>query len=918
MNSIQARKILIPQFWSIGKSNGEQLWIHHYIVWHIFKKMLEIGALPSLGDKEEIVEVACLLHDLKKSTPWNQLILRGEKGIDKIINAYLQWWSERGVVIDEKGKSSIKRLFKRGQTDHQIETQRDLDYFLKPYLNLVKNKLPFELIDEKIRMIFEIIKHHFLKEKDISKAELPGFGNYIYILKLCDRLASMETIDVNTINQLKSINKLGRQIFDVTYFTISRKFGPSTALISDVLFENYKRHGWIPLLYFEDAGVLITKGKGSLPDKEIVLKEVSFSFWTRSLKMIPVQVGRKNLFTGIAADYPKSFILAHQDEIIRRLNKSDAGVVFFKFLIELLDNGGYKAKKIRKENPVLDVLFGLTTGTRGIPLAQKKWKEYKAESLPFKKDQSGIDKRSSLNHIFNSVEIEEIVPSLLLKKLSIKSGMLRKLSAKELFDVLLGLAGQLEGESERASRTKRYLDEIIAMEEEKDFSVIAKERFEQYKAYKMNPTDNTSGICEICGCIVTQKPGADFAKGQIQAFTQIKAKPDIPRKICPFCSYDNSVMREGLGNWVPIYVKVGSRIPLEFQHEISEKVIKPIKDGLDRIQNIEDMQMRWGILFPPVHVLTGESNYDVIEYVSTNEKTEIIARMASVSSKDFSPKDQKVKYEPLYHLLNLLGFKVSIGVEEQESLFGEDIVTTEEAYYKSIAVVLLVDVIREEGKKSKAYIFAQDILNKVPSIAIRKAADRYGKDSSCPVPKKGESTKEAKKRCKHYKKEYDRCNCLPYHFFKFVYKSEKGGDNKMKGLLDNAVFFAEGISKFCWKEEDRNRWFEDLKQKKTPSKHLIVKPLSQTLNEILQGRQFEEAFARFLSHIREDIAKEKSDKTTTDVVELAEFVKTAKEKFQKFYELKNRNVTEFIRVKNALLSAVYVFKRYENLKGVCK
>jgi hypothetical protein len=911
MDSQQAIRILTPQFWSIGKSNGEQLWMHHYTVRHIFRKMMEIGALPSLGKEEEILEVACLLHDLKKKTPWNQLILFHEKNTDKIVDSYVCWWQERGVIIDEKEKNKVKKLFADGRTDHQIETDRDVEYFLKPYLEFVKNELSFELTEENIRMIFEIIKHHFLKEEDISKAELPSFGNYIYILKLCDRLASMEKIDVNTINQLRGINELGRKIFDITFFTISRKFGPSTALLSDVIFEKYKQLGWLPLLYFEDGGVLITKGKGNIPDKEEILKEAYSSYWAKSLETMPVQYGRKTTFTGIAADHPKSFILAHRDEIQRRLDGRDAGVVFFKILTEILDIGGYNTKQVREGSPLLDILFGLTTGTRGIPLAQKKWKELKGDSLPLKEDGSGIDKRSSINHIFNSVHIEEIVPPSLNGSLPTRKGLFREFSAQELFDILLNVAGQCEKETDRDKRIKRYLDETISMEEEKDFRAIAMERFEQYKAYKLNPANERAGICEICGCTVTQKPGADFPKGQIQAFSQIKARADVPRKICPFCAYDNSVMRQSAGNWIPVYVKMGSRIPLEFRQDISERVIKPLKDGIIRVQNIEDMQKRWGILFPSVPVLIGESNYDVIDYVHTTDRTEIIARIETVNPKDFSPKDQKAKYEPLYHLLNLLGFRVSIGAEEQEGLFGEKIITTKEEYYKSLAVVLLADVIGHKGKKSKAYVFAQDIFNKVPSIAIRKAAERYGEDK-CPIPKKSESSEMIKKNCKYFSTEQDKCNCLPYHFFKFAYKSETGGEKKLKGLLDNAVFFAEGIPKFCWTKKDWDKWYKD------SSKHLITKPLSQTLNEILQGRQFEEAFARFLSHIREDIAKEKSDKAKTDVTELAEFVKEAKEKLLQFHELKNRNITEYIRVKNALLSAVYVFKRYENLKEVCK
>lgn len=902
MNSEQAMKILTPQFFKIAKSNGEQLWMHHYTVWHIFKKMLEVGTLPSLEENEEVLEVACLLHDLKKSTPWNQLILSGQTDTEKIIDSYITWWQAKGVTIDGSEKGRIKKLFESGRTDHQIEIERDIDYFLKPYLEFVRDELPFELTEDNLKTISEIIKHHFVKEEDISKAELPGFGNYIYILQLCDRLASMESINVQTINQLRNINRLGRQIFDVTYFTISRRFGPFTVLVSNILFENYKKCGWLPLLYFENGGVLITKGKGKIPDKQAILKDAFLSFMERALEVHPTEYGRKAMLTGVAADHPKGFICAHQDEIARRLNESDAGVTFFKFLIEILDNGGYNTKQTRESCPVLDVLFGLSTGTRGIALANEKWKGYKDESLPLKKDGTGIDKRASLNYIFNSVGMEDITPKGLIEKLPVTLQPLRDYSSHELLDILLNLAEQFEKGTDRDHKIKGYFDEIISMEEEKDFKAIAQERFEQYKAYKAKPTDEKIGVCEICGSTVTQKPGADFARGQIQAFSQIKARSDVARKICPFCAYDNSVMRQGVGNWVPIYVKINSRIPLEFQHEINEK-IKQLKDGIIRIQNIEDMQKRWGILFPPVPVLIGESDYDVIDYVWTTDRTEIITRIALIDSKEFSPKDQKAKYEPLYHLLNLLGFRTSIGSEEQNDLFGESILTTEESYLKALAVILLSSTFfyMQRGKKNykeRRFIVAKDLLEKSPSVAISQVAQEY-------------EDKNGRKWLKMPEK-------TAYNFFEYIYKSgivlfsQKGGEYKMENLLQDAVFFAEGIPKFCWSKEDWDKWRND------SSKHLISKPISQALNEILQGRQFDEALARFLSHIRENIAKEKSDEAKTDVEELGEFVKAAKEKIGRFYELKKKNITEFIRVKNALLSAVYVFKRYQNLKEVCK
>ncbi len=886
MDQQQAINILKPLMWKIGKSNGEQLWMHQFTVWHIFNQMTTIGAFPKIEkEKKDVLEVACLLHDLKKSTPWNQMILFGETDTDKILTDYQNWWKSKGIRIEGRQLSNIKRLFDRGRTDHQIETEQDLEYFLRPYLRKVEQHLPFRITGERTRAIFDLIKHHFLKEADISQSELPGFGNYLHILKLCDRMASMETVDVTTINELKNVNRLGRQIFDATYFTISRNFGPFTALVSDILFESYKKSGWVPLLYLEGGGILVTRGKGNIPDKEKTLNKLYQAFLEKSLETLPIQYGTKTNLTGMAADHPQKFLHAHKDEIIRKLNESDAGIVFFKFLTEILDNVGYRKEPERGKLPALDVLFGLSAGTRGIPIAGKKWRRYKGEPLPIKEDGTGIEKRGSLNHIFNSVRIKEIIPDSLLTNLGISLPLLRDYSSHELFDVLSELSGMSERDVERDTKIKTYLDEIVAMEEEKDFQIIAQTRFDEYKNYKQKPADEKIGICEICGCTIGQKPGADFAKGQIQAFSQIKARSDIPRKICPFCAYDNSVMRMGLGTRTPIYIRISSRIPLEFREEITDK-IKLLKDGIIRIQNIENMEKRWGLFFPPVDIPIGTSDFDVIEYVSTWDREEIICRLESIDKRGFSPKDQQAKYAPLYHIINLLGFQVSIGREEQVGLFGERLFTTESEYLKSLAVILLSSTI----DKKRKYLFAKDLLEKSPSIAIAYASQEN-------VDKKGQRWLRLKQ---------DSAKKL----FEYVYKSGivlysfYGGEYKMENLLKDAVFFAEGIPKFCWSSEKCNKW------RQSASKHLISKPISQTMNEILQGRSFDEAFARFLSQL--------SGEAKTDVKELEEFVRRAKEKLAQYYGLKNNNITEFIRVKNALLSAVYVFKRYENLKEVVK
>ncbi len=893
MDQQQAVQILKPLMWKVGKSNGEQLWMHQFTVWHVFRQMSDIGAFPALEkEKRELLELACLLHDVKKSTPWNQMVISGETDADTLLGTYLSWWHGKGVSIDAREKVAVKALFSRGRTDHQIETERDLEFFLKDYLNRVKASIPFELNDGRIRTVFDLIKHHFLKEEDISTSDVPGFGSNLYTLKLCDRLASMESIDPAVIHELRNINRLGRRIFDVTYFTISRPFGPFTALVSDVVFESYRQCGWQPLLYFEGGGVLVGKGETELPDKTAILKKLNEQFLEKSLDAAPLQFGRKSVLEGMAGDYVHTFLKVKKDELLRKFNEADGGIAFFKLLTEIVDRCGYNTRTEREKRPALDVLFGLTGGTRGIPLAGPKWEHYRNEHLPYKADGSGkVDKQGAISHVFNCLNIQEAIPEKLFEELNIADAPLKDCTSRVLFDVLAGLAVQYEREGEAALQT--YFDEIISIEEEKNFRSITLNRFEQYKAYKRNPSDTTTGVCEICGCTITQKPGADFAKGQIQAFTQIKARPDVPRKICPFCAYDNSIMRQGVGKWIPVYVKVYTKVPMIFREEITE-IIKVLKDGIIRLQNIESMEKRWGLLFPSVDIPVASSDYDVLEYVATSDRGEMILRLESVDAKKYSPKDMQAKYEPLYHLLNLLGFRVSIGREEQVGLFGETILGTESDYLKSLAVVLLSSAV----DKMRKYLFAKDLIAKSPSVAVAYAGQEE-KD------RKGNS---------YFRLSDESAE----KFFEYIYTSNinlfrlnGGGGYLMKNLLEDAVFFAEGIPKFCWRFDDEwKKWHQ------SSSKHLITKPLSRALNEILQGRSFDEAFAKFLEQLRENIAKEQSDEAKTDVTELNAFVKEAKSKLEKYYELKQKNITEFIRVKNALLSTVYVFKRYDNLKEV--
>ena len=906
MNEEEALKLLKlkPQMWKIGKSTGEQLWMREYTVWYIFKKLTDLKIFPQLEkEKQELLEISCLVHDLKKGTPWNQMILSSEADSDKIINKYVDWWAKKSVRIDEKEFNLRNRLFKSGRTDHQIETERDYEYFLKPDLELAARgeKLAFENTEEKSRAIFDIIKHHFIKEEDISKSALAGLGNYILLLKHCDHLASMEDIDARTINEFRKINKFGRQIFDLTYFTVSREFGPSTALIFDELLKAYKKKGWTPLLYFEDGVVFVSKDKKEALNKEEFIKHMSEHFTIKYLESSPVQYRRETLLVGIAKDHPQKFLVAHKDRIVGDLDRSEAGSTFFKILMELLTNGGYKNERIRKEYPVLDVLFGLTGGTRGIPLAGKKWKEDKNEDLP-KQENGKVDKRASINYIFNSVSLEEVVPKELCNKISATTSALNKYSSEELFRILDEIADVFDQKTERDKGIKQYLKDIISLEEEKDFREIVRKRFEEYKKYKRKPSEKEGGVCDICGCTVTQRPSSDFV--DIQTFTQTKAEPRVPRKVCPFCDYDNSVMRQGLGNYVPINARMHSKIPLKFRDQIKE-IINALKNGLNRIQEIENLEKKWGFLLPPVDVFTGESEYEVTDIVSVEDGIGSIFRLERKNKKGFSPKDYRVKYEPLYHVLNLLGFNISIGAEEQYGLFGEDVITKEEDYNKSLAVILLSSTLyfRQENKKKfkqKRYIFAKELLEKSPSVAIRYA---FAEERI-----RGKNKSELKMDEK-----------LTPKFFDFLYKSGimlfriKWGEYRMKDLLKDAAFFADrdwGIPHFCVELKERKEWSKT----ENITRHKAAKPVSDALNEMLKGGDegaFERAVAAFMRNLAKKIGEEERDTQK-------EFVKRSADILEKFWELRKADISEFIRAKNALTSTIFVFTRYENLKEVIK
>jgi hypothetical protein len=133
----------------------------------------------------------------------------------------------------------------------------------------------------------------------------------------------------------------------------------------------------------------------------------------------------------------------------------------------------------------------------------------------------------------------------------------------------------------------------------------------------------------------------------------------------------------------------------------------------------------------------------------------------------------------------------------------------------------------------------------------------------------------------------------------------------MENLLRDAAFFADrekGIGHFCVEPEKRGDFWNPYKM----TKHSTTKPVSEALDELIAGRGIEQALERFMRNLASKISQEEQK-------DLKTFIKSAKEIFTKYHQLrKEKGISELIRVKNALLSATYVFTRYQDLKEVCK
>jgi len=853
MNHKEVQKFLEPQFGLLAKSNGEQLWMHHYTVWSVFKKLVRY--IPSIDEEEEkILEIVCLLHDI------------------------------------EKKKESYQRIFRSGSENRISGGHKPNFNEILEYLHRFENIIPFQVTEETAKKVYDIIlTHHSTSEKNVKEINTSSAGVFTQILKYSDWLASMESVSPRTINEIrKGIGGL----FDLVYFDISRFPSPTTYLFLDEMIKVYKAGGWETLLVFDGGAIFIGEGH-AIPDKGEMVGDLLEKFFDRSLGLQNIYSPNftKNIIGGLSELFPAQFIKAGDHEQVLKDNLGDVdrkGVQFLRLLYDIINMKRGELSKLKRELPLWD-LIPSCLGPSGHPKAKRQWPGY------FDEDPPDSINAVAINRLLEQIKVTELIP----KRYEIEGleydEYLYKLSSDNLFSILFNTAEYVEKEVADTNALKEYLYDTLSMEEINDFKKIAEERFEKYKIYKKT-TNASKGICERCGCPISvdAKPALKYRKGTGYGFSQIKANPKNARSTCPLCAYDNMAMREGLRDAdLSVLVRIESRIPeIARTYPKLEGMINVLKNGLQYPRQIIKLEEKEGLMnlpFPKrITIPAAKQDYGDIEAILTTERGNLfrVERM-----RDFSPKDYRVKYEPLYHVLNLLGFETSIGTEEQIGIFGEQIITTEEEYYRSLAVIILANVLDKDQKK---YIFAKNLLEQSPSVALRFASETQKKSNKLRINEK-----------------------LAERFFEFLYKSgiilfkTNGDEYIMKDLLKDAAFLADkdtGIPHFCVEPEDRGKFWKGL------TRHKASKPISDALNEMLKSSDegaFQRAIAAFIRNLSKKIPKKELPKQN-------EFVEGVKDILEKFWELRKEDISEFIRNKNAFTSTVFVLTRYSNLKEVFK
>lgn len=851
MEAREAIKILDPQFGYWAKSNGELLYAHHFSVWSIFKKLADLS--PSLDESEkELMETACLVHDIGKMRIENQRKLKNNEDM----------------------------------VEHRIEMDEVKEYFSK--VELLK-----DFNDGSIKKIRDIIHtHHSVAEHDLSEIFTLGASFFTNLLRTADHIASMENISFETLYRFREFYK---NKIDFTYFSFSRFASPTTFSIVNNLIQSYKGKGWILLRTFDNGAIFTSKPKTVLPEKNDCVRKINESILKRSLSL---QKSLPSGYTGdfltlLSKEYPDVFLECNKDQIINALgNKDQKAMVFFKLARDILSARDLVPIKLTKniiegknDNPWILGLLESANSTSAHKYAKELFKKFTGKSPPEKVN------RDMINPLFDTTRIEELFP-ISLGLPQDKNTQLQTLKPKELFELLQAIAKSKKDKNQK-SELEDYISVCISMDEETNFREIAETSFKKYCDYKRT-ADADKGVCERCGCYIAQKmqPALNLSRAP-QSFSQIKAKYAY-RAICALCGYDNLTLRKDVkATQIRIYLRIETKVPdLLLHHNEIKRLIGLVAAGIRNPRQIIKFRGRADLgelPFPErIEIPIGSDKLAkelIKDPILQGDNGVLFILGRDIPQNAYSPKDLRVQYEPLYHIMKYLGFKVSIGAEEQGELFGEEVLTDEkgENYYLSLATVLLANII---GKAQKQFVFARNLILNSPSTVFMSLGDMRGNKEKFEL--------YSSHLIKSLKKT--NVNIITY----------KGGELNMDGLLKDAAFFADkenGIPHFCVEPEERGDFWRNL------TKHKAGKPVAQALDAILSGSSLDIAMERFMRNLAIKIGQGEQS-------ELSNFVGRTKEILKRYYEIRKSNLSGFLKAKNSLISAIYILTRYQNLKEV--
>lgn len=862
-----ALEVLRPQ-WLTGewaKSNGELLWAHQYTVWSVGRKLA--AHAPSLTSEEtRLLELACLTHDIGKRRSKCQARLRGGQG----------------------------------PGDHKLELEELTAYFRQELSGRI------EVSDDEIRAIWDIARtHHSVSGTDIriqtfARAAMPG-----KLLMTADWIASMERPDFGTLSRLQEFYE-GR--IGLTYFEFSRFPSPTSYLAVKIALEQYWRQGWEPLVVFPQGAVLAASPGQPRPSRAELARAIEVEIIQQSLalqKSVPTGY-TGDFLTLLSSQYPDQFLTANRSIILEKLGSVDRALVFLKLSRDILSARGRINSAVKEKCVLLD-LVDSANSTSAHPRVKVRYAGAYHRPAPDKVN------RDMLDPLFEEASVERLIPAGIRVPVD-PSTPLRELKDQQLFEILQVLAA-CPDEPDSESRLCQYLRASLLLEEDADFTALAREIFDRYKRYKQT-SDAEKGVCERCASPVTSRmqPALNFATS-VQYFSQIKPNKNY-RAVCPLCGYDNLVVRKDVrsdSSW--IYARIEAKVPdlltnLIRLQELVARVVVGVRRPrqLLRLQEVPELA---GLPFPSrlrIPLSEGDRESPAVTSIPLSERG-VLLRLENTKTAR-GPKDLRGQFEPVYHILNFLGFQVALGTEEQNGLFGQPVPTTAENYLRSLAVILLADVV---DKQSNRYVFASELLSRSPSIALSYAAgdgrDRFGLRLE-----------------------------LLSEFVKYLVQANvpvtsKKGDVGMKHLLEDAAFLAPSLIGAAPTDEDEDSplvegeteepverrkkrrggiWtFCENKVAETGkiTKHSASKPISQALDELMLGRGVPTALNKFLQNLRVTIKAEQEEELNTFVAGVQGILKRAE-------ELRKKDITDFLRYKNGLLSAVYMLTRYPSLKSV--